>query len=71
MLAVLGIQRDHNDDLSALREGVYQSQDQFTLERRTPGEQMRHKAIHAAVDILLDEDDPLMRLAMTKERGKA
>ena len=74
MLAVLGIQHDHNEPLSchadlammALREGVHQIQDQFTLERATPGEQMRRKAIHAPLDILLDETDPLMRLAMMK-----
>ena len=57
--------------MTELREGVHRINAMFTLERGTPGEDMRRKAIHAAVDVLLDEDDPLMSLALTTPRGKA
>ena len=52
--------------LTDMREGVHRRQARFTLERGTHGEKMRRQALHAALDILLDEDDPLMRLAMMK-----
>ena len=44
---------------------------EFTFETGTPGERMRRKAIHAALDILLDEDDRFLSLAMTKPGGSA
>ena len=56
--------------MTELREGVHRINAMFTLEPG-PGEEFRRKAIHAALDILLDEEDPLMRLAMTAPRGKA
>ena len=43
--------------MTELREGVHRLNAMFTLERGA-GEDMRRKAIHAALDILLDEDDP-------------
>ena len=57
--------------MTVLREPVQQIAAQFTFETGTPGELMRRKSIHTTPEILLDDNDPHLLLAMTARKGHA
>ena len=56
--------------MTTLREPIQTLAREFTFEPGSPAEEMKSKAVHAAVSILLEENDPLLSLAMVP-RGRA
>jgi len=66
-----GIASFVNLAIMMLREPIQKMAREFTFESGSPAELMKDKAVHAAASILLEENDPLLSLAMMQPKGKA